>query len=409
MTYCCRYIQDILEGDISRDKIRIVFGARQTGKTFLLRRILPEGKSIVYNLQDTGLRQRFERDGSLLRKELHALPAEITHVGIDEIQKVPSLLNELQFIYDSDKTRFQFFITGSSARKLLAHSANLLPGRSHIFHLFPVVLPEVFSYKGLATGGTFTKKILEPPFPDASLERCLIYGNLPVVRGEKEATAQATLDSYVKTYLEEEIRSESLVRNVGAFHVFLRLAAVESGTQVNLSGLSQESGIPVSSLKNYYQILVDTFIGFWLYPYKRSGRKRLLTTPRFYFFDMGVRNAAAETSTDTTILNELGGPMLEQWVGMELHQRAQYAGRGFNLGFWRTVGGAEVDFVWQSPREDIPIEVKWTQNPSSKDARHLEMFLDEYPDRCEKGYIVCRIHRAQKISERITAIPWNEL
>ncbi|MFZ2653555.1 MAG: ATP-binding protein [Victivallales bacterium] len=391
------------------NKIRIVFGARQTGKTVLMKKILPGKNSLIFNLQDSSLRQQFERDPSLLRKELAALPAGITHVGIDEIQKVPALLNELQFIYDADKKRFQFFITGSSARKLLQHSANLLPGRSHVFHLFPVCLPEVESCKGVSTGGTFHIRTMHPPFPGMSLERNLLFGNLPVVRSENENTAQATLDSYVKTYLEEEIRSESLVRNVGAFHVFLRLAAIESGAQVNLSGLSQESGIPLSSLKNYYQILVDTFIGFWLYPYKRSGRKRLLTSPRFYFFDPGVRNAAAEISTDTNILNELGGKLLEEWVGIELYQRAQYAGRGFGVGFWRTVSGAEVDFVWQSPEEDIPIEVKWTENPTSKDARHLEIFLDEYPRLCKKGFIVCRVHRTRQISERITAIPWNEM
>jgi predicted AAA+ superfamily ATPase len=409
MSYCCRYIQENLEGDVSLNKIRIVFGARQTGKTVLMKKILPVKNSIVFNLQDSSLRQQFERGPSLLRKELAALPSGITHVGIDEIQKVPALLNELQFIYDADKTRFQFFLTGSSARKLLQHSANLLPGRSHVYHLFPVSLPEVKSYMGISTGDTFPKKKLHPPFPDMALERNLIFGNLPVARFENEATAQATLDSYVKTYLEEEIRSEGLVRNVGAFHVFLRLAAIESGTQVNFAGLSQESGIPVSSLKNYYQILVDTFIGFWIYPYKHSGRKRLLTTPRFHFFDTGVRNAAAEISTDKNILNELGGKLLEEWAGIELYKRAQYAGRGFGVGFWRTVSGAEVDFVWMSPEEDIPIEVKWTENPSLRDARHLEVFLDEYPRRCKKGFIVCRVPRARQISERITAIPWNEM
>lgn len=409
MHYHGRYIQDLLEGDLSRNKIRILFGARQTGKTVLMKNILPPKQTVVYNLQDIRMKQQFEKDPTLLRKELSVLPDEITHIGIDEIQKVPELLNELQFLYDSDKTRFQFFVTGSSARKLRIHSANLLPGRSHIFHLFPVSLPEVESYVGTSTGGGFLSKKSTSPFPALHLERNLLFGDLPVLWDENDKAAQATLDSYVKTYIEEEIRSESLVRNVGIFHNFLRLAAIESGTQPNLTGLSQESGIPVSSLKNFYQILVDTFIGFWIYPYKHSGRKRLLTTPRFYFFDIGVRNAVAEISTDRSILDEIGGRLLEEWVGIELFNRSQYAGRGFNVGFWRTVGGAEVDFVWQSPAEDIPIEVKWTDNPSSRDARHLELFLDDYPRRCNRGYIVCRVDRARRISERITAIPWNEL
>lgn len=246
-----------------------------------------------------------------------------------------------------------------------------------------------------------------PPFPPQDLERTLTLGNLPGVRTEGWQTAAATLSAYVENYLEDEIRREAVVRDLGAFSTFLRLAAVESGRQVNLAHLSKESGIAASSLKNFYQILEDTFTGFWLRPYGKAGRKRLLTTPRFLLFDTGVRNAAAGLPLERSVLAGEGPRLLEQWVGLELIGRAAYLGRGHEVGFWRTVSGAEVDYVWQGPGSDVPIEVQWTARPQPSDARHLEVFLDQYPRRARRGFVICRCERPQALSERVTALFWN--
>ncbi|MFQ5676072.1 MAG: ATP-binding protein [bacterium] len=406
MIYYRRLLHDKLVSSVSRNKVRLIFGARQVGKTVLLSKVIPEDRSVLYNLQDASVRRRLERDPSAFTRELQALPSTITHVFIDEIQKVPALLEEVQFLYDRDKSRFQFFLTGSSARKLRGHSANLLPGRSHLYHLFSVALDEE---DGCVSRLGPLKIGRGKPFPRKSLHSKLIMGNLPGVREESFESAHKTLSAYVENYVEEEIRKEAIVRNTASFSIFLQLAALESGRQVNLTKISQESGIAVSTLKTYYQVLVDTFLGYWLHSYKKSSRKRLLTTPVFYFFDLGVRNAAAELVLNEALLGTVGGPLLEHLVGLELIQKAAYLGRGYNVSFWRTVSGAEVDFVFQTPEEDIPIEVKWTDNPTDRDARHVKKFLELNVGRAQRGYVVCRVPRAQQLSDNVLAIPFDEL
>jgi predicted AAA+ superfamily ATPase len=296
-------------------------------------------------------------------------------------------------------------------------SANLLPGRSHIYGLFPVCRWEIDRLEGdqeIPVPGRSRRSLARltesvPPFPAQDLERTLLYGCLPGIRAEPARTAEATLSAYVGHYLEEEIRREALVREMGPFIVFLRLAAAASGRQINVTKLSQESGIPATTIKNYYQILVDTFVGHWLPPYGRRSRKRLITTPRFYLFDVGVRNVAAELPLHARLLNTEGGLLLEHWVAQELLTRAGYLGRGYRVSFWRTTTGAEVDLVWETPREDVPIEVKWTERPQPGDARHLEAFLDEIPQRSKRGLLVCRCPEPQQLTRRVRAVPWRAL
>lgn len=401
----CRLIEWELVGKRSVGKVRLIFGARQTGKTMLLGRLLQSSTSVTFNLLDSALRRRFEKEPAAFRREVLALPAAIRGVAVDEIQKVPALLEEVQYVYDKHPERFDFYLTGSSARKLRRHSANLLPGRSHLYHLYPVTRHEERDY---------SSRLYELPhesgeFPEQDLERRLLFGSLPGVRAEEPETAAATLEAYVENYLEEEIRREGAVRELGPFMHFIRLSALESGRQINVARLSQESGVPASTVRNYYQLLVDTFTGYWLSPFARPGRKRLLTTPRFYFFDIGVRNAAAGLPFLSGLSPDAGGALLEQWVGLELIHRAGYFGRTHGVSFWRTTTGAEVDFIWQSPDEDVPIEVKWTDCPRPADARHVERFLDLYAGRARRGYVVCRVERAQQLSERVMAIPWREL
>ncbi len=421
--YYARFLERVLSSRVSRHKVRLLFGARQTGKTELLRHLLTGSESRFFDLQASDERRRFEADPGAFTREVRALPRTVDSIVVDEIQKVPALLDEVQGLYDKAPRRFQFYLTGSSARRLFARSANLLPGRSHAHRLFPVCGWEV------ATGGPDASVLAAPaprgygveragagdrgrtprPFPALGLNRLLHLGSLPGVRAENASTAHATLGTYVEHYLEEEIRREALVRDLGPFAVFLRLAAVESGRQINVARLSQESGVPASTVKSYYQVLVDTFVGHWMAPYGARSRKRLLTTPRFYFFDLGVRNAAADLTLADRVPDELGGPLLEHLVAQELIARAGYAGRGHRVGFWRTSYGVEVDFVWETPREDVPIEVKWTARPRPVDARHLETFLDEFPRRARRGLLVCRCPEPQQLTDRVRAIPWDHL
>jgi len=403
-----------LTSDRSRNKVRLLFGARQTGKTELLRHATADQAAVFYNLDQPALRRRLEADPASFTREISALPPRVNHVVVDEVQKVPELLDEIQAFYDRSKTRVQFFLTGSSARKLRRQTANLLPGRSHVFHLHPVcrweeVRDDAFGWAGSVGPAAGSPVATPPPFPDRDLGQRLAFGALPGILLEPPETGRATLDAYVENYLEEEVRREALARDLGAFSSFVRLSALESGRQVNLAALSQESGVPPSTLKNYYEVLVTTFVGFWMQPYAGLGRKRLLTTPRFFYFDVGVRNAAAALAPDDRLVEVDGPSLLEQWVAVELKTRAGYLGRGYDVGFWRTVSGAEVDFVWQAPREDVPIEVKWTERPRPEDARHVERFLDTYRARARQGLVVCRAPRAQQLTERVTAVPWHAL
>jgi predicted AAA+ superfamily ATPase len=418
--YGQRLLESVLAGPVSRHKVRLLFGARQTGKTALLRHLLVGPKARFFDLQLSSERRRFEADPAAFRREVAALPRSIDTIVVDEIQKAPALLEEVQSLYDAAPRRFQFYLTGSSARQLHARSANLLPGRSHVYRLHPVCGWEVAAPQGSALAAPVPKESTSrrreagatsegPRFPTLSLSRTLRFGCLPGLRAEAVASAAATLAAYVEHYLEEEIRREALVRDLGPFAVFLRLAAVESGRQVNLARLSQESGVPASTLKSYYQVLVDTFVGHWMAPYQERSRKRLLATPRFYFFDVGVRNAAAEAMLPARVPDEMGGPLLEHLVGQDLIARAHYSGRGHRVSFWRTTYGVEVDFVWETPREDIPVEVKWTARPRPADARHLETFLDEYPKRARRGLLVCRCPEPQQLTKRVRAVPWEQL
>jgi uncharacterized protein len=390
----------------------LLLGARQTGKTSLLRNLLGDETTVFIDLQEGDRRRRYEADPAAFRREIEALPRSVRNVVVDEIQKVPALLDEVQALYDSAPKRMQYYLTGSSARRLRMGSANLLPGRAHVWHLSPVCGWETDAREHqlpLPGKAPRVRGSPPPPFPMQGLERILRFGALPGVWSESARSAEATLSAYVALYLEEEIRREAVVRDIGPFIVFLRLAATESGGQINLAKLSQESGIPASTLKTYYQVLVDTFVGQWIPPYSRNARRRLLTTPRFVLFDIGVRNAAADAPTDARAVRAEGGRLLEHWIAQDLLARASYLGRGHRVSFWRLASGAEVDFVWEAPHEDIPIEVKWTERPRPEDARHLERFLDEHRGRARRGLVVCRCPEPQQLTRRVKAIPWEHL
>jgi predicted AAA+ superfamily ATPase len=404
--YCRRWIEQPLRGTTSRGKVRLILGARQTGKSWLLRHLLPEN-GVLVDLQDPSERLRLERAPGTLARELKARRQRRLTVCIDEIQKVPSLLEEIQWLHDTHAGRFEFFLTGSSARRLRGGAANLLPGRSHLYRLFPVIVRERQDWKHSTLLPLASSRWPGGGFEWKPIDDLLLWGSLPGISGEPPSRRKATLEAYAEVYLEEEIRREAIVRDVGAFARFLELSALESGQTVQLTKLSQESGVPLSTLKTFYQVLADTFIGYWIEPYGRPSRKQLLTTPRFVWFDTGVRNAAARLPLEKGLLKTQAGTLFEQWLVSELVHRAAYLGRSHRVSFWRTRHGAEVDVIVETPRRDIPIEVKWTENPRPVDARHLENFLDTYPRRAREGYLVCRVPRPRRLTDRVTAIPWD--
>jgi predicted AAA+ superfamily ATPase len=386
MDYIIRRIEEDLRHSLERKKSVLLLGPRQTGKTTLLEHL---HKDILISLVKPSTRQRYEKDPSLLEKEIESLPSsekEIPTVCLDEIQKVPALFDSLQDLIDRKKAKF--VLTGSSARKLRrGPSVNLLPGRVVSLHLDPLTLAEA---------------------PFLSLENRLLYGELPGIVGiPASEDKEADLRSYVSTYLEEEVRAEAIVRNLASFARFLELAASESGKTVNFSKLSQEIGVAHTTIMSYYEILEDCLIVEGVEPWTQSKTRKKLTKARKYlFFDSGVRRAAA--GEPPVLIPSRAGDLFEEWVGLQLIRLTRNALPTARVHFWRDPDGPEVDWILRQGEQLIPIEVKWSEAPSVRDIKHLTVFLSEYRS-ADKGYIVCRTPRRFRLSPAIEAIPWQDL
>ncbi len=379
----------------------LLLGPRQTGKTTLVKNLLKKKKNVLeYSLTEPATRLSFETDPQRLVREVEG--ANFPLVFIDEIQKVPQLLDAVQYLIDNRKG--YFILTGSSARKLRRKGTNLLAGRVLFFSLSP------FSWNELGVGGGNYFK-LQPKLKtinklNISLEDQLIFGSLPSVLLIKKEYKQNLLETYTQVYLEEEIRQEALVRKIGAFGRFLELSALESGTAPNFTQLSQQAGVSLPAIREFFQILEDTLIIKRLDPYLKSPRKRLFSRPKYYYFDIGVRNAAAKLPLRTDLLKIQKGLLFEHLVILELFRRAALPRANFRLYWWRTLDGAEVDCLIE--KDDgtlIPLEIKASSIVRSSQIRGLVSFLKSHP-RAKTGYVVSLVERPQKLRENIILLPW---
>jgi predicted AAA+ superfamily ATPase len=282
-----------------------------------------------------------------------------------------------------------FLLTGSSARKLKYHAGeiNFLPGRVRLFRLDPFSLSE---------------------WNDVKIEDLLMYGSLPeVLLTEHMYDREEFLRSYVETYLEEEVRKESLVRRLDSFVRFLELAAIDSGKISSFNHISKQLGVAHTTIASHYQILEDCLIVDRIAPYTKSlTRKKLMRSPKLLFFDLGVRRIAAGEGIDPT--PERYGELFEHWVGLELVRSSRMNAKD-QVMYWRDPDGPEVDWIYKRDSELTPIKVKWTDKPTPAHAKHLELFISEYPKLAKKGFLVCRVKTRKKLTEHVDAIPWNEL
>lgn len=383
-----RQISSKIISTLARGKSILLLGPRQTGKTTLLKNQLKLDS--YYSLVNSDVRLRYERDPGLLARELAAMPLtnKTPIIALDEIQKVPALMDVVQDLIDNNVA--QFILTGSSARKLRHGSTiNLLPGRLVILHLDALMYSEL-------------------PTPKPVLQELLLYGALPniILNSSKEAR-DIDLNSYTSTYLEDEIRSEALVRNVGNFARFLELAASESGQIINFSKISQDVGIAASTIASYYQILDDCLIAQRIDPIINStSHRRLIKSPKYIFFDLGIRRACANEGT--RLPEKYLGFLFEQFVGLELQKHIHLNDKNIKLKYWRDSAGPEVDYVLDTEKTLIPIEVKWNSAPNKTDIRHLQKFLNEHKN-AEQGFVVCQTPRRFLITPNIIAIPWQEI
>jgi predicted AAA+ superfamily ATPase len=382
-----RIVEPRLRQALARQKSVLLLGPRQTGKTTLVEALQPD---LLLNFLRPEVRQRYERTPQLLGAELESLAERVRGrrplVVLDEVQRVPELVNVVQDLIDRRLARF--VLTGSSARKLRrGPEVNLLPGRLLPLHLDPLSLAERI-----------------PP----TLEEALLYGSLPgITRAAGDAARDEDLRAYTTLYLEEEVRAEALVRNLGRFSRFLQLAALEAGNISHFRGIAQELGVTHSTVAGYYEILEDCLIAERIEALSASRtRKKLTKSPRYLFFDLGVRRAAADEGR--RLPPRVLGALFEQFVGLELLRATREASAQLKLRFWRDPDGPEVDWVVVGDEHWVPVEVKWSATPAERDARHLQTFLREYP-KAHEGFVVCRTPRRFRIAPKITAVPWQEI
>ena len=382
-----RIVASRLRGALERGKSVLLLGPRQTGKTTLLATLRPD---LLLNFLRPEVRQRYERAPQLLGAELEALAGRSRRrkplVALDEVQRVPELVNVVQDLVDRRLARF--VLTGSSARKLRRGAGvNLLPGRLVPLRLDPLSLAERVP---------------------ARLEDALVYGSLPgIALAADDPAREEDLRAYTTLYLEEEVRAEALVRNLGRFSRFLQLAALEAGGISHFRGIAQELGVPHTTVAGYYEILEDCLIAERIEPLSASRtRKKLTKSPRYLFFDLGVRRVAAEEGPRPSA--RVLGSLFEQFVGLELLRATRHVAGNQRIRFWRDPDGPEVDWIVEAEHRWLPVEVKWSEAPTARDARHLQTFLSEYP-KAREGIVVCRTPRRFKIARNVTAVPWQEI
>lgn len=350
MTIFNRFFDPINE---SKKRSFFLFGPRQTGKTFMLSRLFPN--TPYYNLLLSDVFFQLSQRPMRLREEIAAHRQRDTlnqPVIIDEVQKLPLLLDEVQYLIDTFK--IHFILTGSSARKLKRGGANLLAGRARTHLLFPLVTEEI---------------------PDFNLSRALNVGTLPSIYLSEEPLED--LRAYCGTYLQEEIQSEGAVRRIDNFSRFLETAALSNGELLNFENVARDCAVPPRTVREYFYILEDTMIGSMLKPFRRTRKRKTVSSAKFYFFDVGVGNVLAKR-TNIMPKTDSYGKVLEHFIFTELRANLSYTNDQRELSFFRTTGGQEVDFV---VGDDLAIEVKASDNITDRDLRSLQLLNEEIPFR----------------------------
>ena len=367
-----RQVKRIQTIRLPANRSAFLWGPRKTGKTTLLRQQFPSGFWI--DLLDYDLFLSLSQRPTRLRQILDAQPSKT--IIIDEVQKIPHLMDEIHWLIEN--RGYRFIMSGSSARKFRRGMVNLLGGRAWRFELYPLVTKEL---------------------EDFNLDRALVSGLLPSHYFSSDANME--LRAYVHDYLKEEIQAEALTKNLPAFSRFLRSAAITNGMLLNYSNAARESGVSVRTIREYYQILEDTLVGRQLFPWKKAKKRRLIETSKFFFFDTGIVSTLLNYTSLTSGTPEYGRAF-EHFILQECWAYRHYSRLDFPIAFWRTASGSEVDLILGEAQ--VAIEIKSSKNAGDR-TRGLHLFLEE--QKCQKGYIVSRDSLPRRIANNITVLPWH--
>ena len=344
-------IERFLKAETLGEDNTFLFGARQTGKTTLLLQLFPNAR--FYDLLESNTYERLQRNPSLLRQDLEMCESG-TLVIIDEVQSLPILLNEVQWLIVRKGLRF--ILSGSSARKLRRGGANMLGGRAMQTNLYPLVSAEI---------------------PDFDVVKAVNQGMIPRHYLAKSDKYWSMLQAYVAVYLREEIKAEALVRNLSTFTRFLEAAALTDGEMVNYSNIAQDCGIDSKTVAAYFSILEETLVGYMVPVYSKVVKRKIRQALRFYYFDVSIpnyllgRRALKPGSTDF-------GHAFEHLVIQEIIAYLGYRGQLDKLSYWHTYTDYEVDAVMGDA--EVGIEIKSTDEVQSRHLHGLKAFKEEHPD-----------------------------
>lgn len=334
--------------DVAHESI-FLWGARQTGKSTLLKMMFPGTRYI--DLLKSDEYERYNRRPALLREELSLLP-DNELVIIDEIQKIPALLDEVHWLMSNKK--FRFILSGSSARKMRRGGVNLLGGRAIRKHLFPFVSTEI---------------------PEFDFIKACNNGMLP--RHYLTDDASKRLHAYVGDYLQQEIKAEALTRNLNTFTRFMEVAALSNGEIINYNNIASECGVSAPTVKEYFSILEETLIGYTIPAYTKNVKRRVIQSPKFYYFDVGIANHLLKRSFLAPGSPEFGHA-LEHLIIQEIIAYLSYSNSKHELYYWRTTSGYEVDAV--IGKAHTAIEIKSTEEVQSHHTKGVKAFSEEFPD-----------------------------
>ena len=325
-----------------------LFGARQTGKTTLIRERFPD--AVFIDLLKSEIYTRLQKNPERLRQQLENKPAGTT-VIIDEIQQLPLLLNEIHWLISNRGIRF--ILCGSSARKLKRSGINTLGGRALPCNLYPLVSQEIENF---------------------DLDKAINYGMLPKFYTSSNPTR--LLQAYVDVYLKEEIKAEALVRNLASFTKFLEIAAMTDGEMVNYQNIASDCGVSANTAKEYFNILTDTLIGYMIPAYTKSQKRKIVQASRFYYFDIGITNHLLRRQNLQHGSPEYGHAF-EHLVIQEIIAYNGYTHKDLRISYWHAYTGQEVDVVLGDA--EVAIEIKSSDNIENRHLKGLKAFHDDFP------------------------------
>ncbi len=366
-----KIIKRLFQLDLPKRQSAFLWGPRKSGKSYWIAHHLPE--ATLVDFLKTDVFADYVSRPSLLRERYQ------NHAGlivIDEVQKVPAVLDEVHWLIENKK--LSFLLTGSSARKLRRGHSNLLGGRAWRKIMTPLSCLEVDQF---------------------DLEKAMLSGLLPPHYLSERPLED--LRAYVADYLKEEIAAEALNQNIPAFSEFLRVAAITSGELINYVNIARETGVSHKVVRTYFDILEDTYLGFRIPPWKKSKNRRMTATEKFFLFDIGVANYLARRRPQYGSAEF--GKSFEHYLLMEIRAYQAYRKPDLPIAFWRTSGGHEVDFILGE--KELALEIKGSKRAHAADARHLLALMEDGP--VKKCVIVCLEEHPRRIHQNIEILPWR--